>query len=53
MDHNIIRLSFRNIFRAPVRTILTLIGISGSICLYICLSAISNDLKSQLDQAIN
>lgn len=47
-----IRLAFRNICRARIRTILTLIGIGGSICLYVSLTAISTDLKRQLDQAI-
>ncbi len=47
-----VRLAFRNIWRSKIRTILTLMGIAGNIALFVSLTAISSDLKQQLDQTI-
>lgn len=52
MGINFIWLAFRNICRSRIRTILTLIGIGGSIAMFVSLTSISNDLKQQLDQTI-
>lgn len=52
MGINFLWMAFRNINRSRIRTILTLIGISGSIALFVSLTSISSDLKQQLDQSV-
>lgn len=47
-----IKLAFKNIWRAKTRTVLTLTGIGAGIALYVSLTSISIDLKQQLDQTI-
>jgi putative ABC transport system permease protein len=47
-----IRLAFKNIWRAKTRTLLTLTGVGAGIALYVSLTAISYDLKQQLDQTV-
>lgn len=48
----ILYLAFRNLVRAKIRTILTLIGVAGSIAMFVSLTSISNDLKTQIDQSV-
>jgi putative ABC transport system permease protein len=45
-------LAFKNIWRAKTRTLLTLTGVGAGIALYVSLTAISYDLKQQLDQTV-
>lgn len=52
MGTDLIRLALRNICRSRIRTILTLIGVGGSIAMFVSLTSISGDLKKQLDQTI-
>ncbi len=52
MGANIFWLAFRNLCRSRIRTILTLVGVGGSIALFVSLTCISSDIKQQLDQTV-
>ncbi len=45
-------LALRNLVRAKTRSILTLIGVAGSIAMFVSLTSISSDLKNQIDQSV-
>ncbi|EXJ16571.1 ABC transporter permease [Imhoffiella purpurea] len=47
-----IRIALRHMRRTRLRTLLTLIGVAGSVALFVSLSAVSRDLKRQLDQGV-
>ncbi len=44
--------AFRNILRTKVRSVLTVLGVASSIALFLSLSSISQELKSQMDETI-
>ncbi len=43
--------ALRNIVRAWLRSLITIIGMGGGVALYLCLSVIAGDLKSQINEA--
>lgn len=47
-----LRIALSHLLRSRLRTLLTLIGVAGSVALFVTLSAISQDLKQQLDATI-
>jgi putative ABC transport system permease protein len=46
------RIALSHLLRSRLRTLLTLVGVAGSVALFVALSAISRDLKQQLDDTI-
>lgn len=45
--------ALRNIWRAWLRSLITVLGIGGGVALHLSISAISNDLKAQIQEAIS
>lgn len=45
--------ALRNLWRAWLRSLITVLGIGGGVALHLSISAISNDLKAQIQDAIS
>jgi putative ABC transport system permease protein len=46
-------IALRNLWRARLRSVITLFGIGVGVALFLAITAISNDLKSQIDDAMS
>ncbi|GAB3360382.1 MULTISPECIES: ABC transporter permease [Giesbergeria] len=43
----------RNVLRAPVRSLLTLLGVAGGVALFVAISTITADLRTQIAHAVS